>query len=201
MNEPRDSRTVGIVLGAGRSRRMGRPKLLLPWESGTIIGSLIDAFEAGGVESITVVVAEEEDALSHWIRNRGLGLTVNPDPSRGMLSSLWQALDFLGGASHLRKEGVALLISPADYPLVRRSTVKALLAKGTVDQLRIPTYLGRRGHPLWIPPSALPEIPQLPLNQGLKALRNRVKYTEVPVDDPGILQDIDTPQDYEDNFR
>lgn len=201
MNQPQVSRTVGIILAAGRSRRMGKPKLLLPWASGTIIGSLVQTFQQGGVDSMTVVVAEEQEGLGRWVLDRELGLAVNPDPTRGMLSSLWQALEFLGGANHLREEGVALLVSPGDYPLIQKNTVKALLEKGSGDLLRIPTHRGQRGHPLWIPPSALPDIPRLPLQRGLKALRNRVPYTEVPVDDPGILIDIDTPQDYEENFR
>ena len=194
-------KTQGILLGAGRSRRMGRPKLLLPWGSGTMIGSIVQAMEGGGVDSITVVVAEDRGNLSCWVRDRGLGLTVNSDPSRGMLSSLWVALDFLGGADRLKEAGVSLLVSPADCPMIQSSTVKTLLANGDLNKMLIPRYQGQRGHPLWIPPSALPEIPQLPLHRGLKALRDRVEYLEIPVDDPGILQDIDTPQDYEANFR
>ena len=206
---------TAIVPAAGRSRRMGRPKLLLPLGGGTVLGATLAALAAGGAGRLVVVRRPDDRALADWLggeaageigRRAGLAVdavppllaAVNPSPERGMLSSILAGLDSLGASAG---EG-ALLVCPGDLPALSAGTVAAVLAalerSGTA--LPVPVHGGRRGHPLAIAPRRVPEIPTLDLDVGLRQLLDRHpdEILEVPVDDPGCVRDVDTPEDYED---
>jgi len=219
---------VAIVPAAGRSERMGRPKLLLPAGGGeTVVGATIRPLVEGGVERVCVVVGpvvgpgagpgrEDRDAerLRDWALGRGFTVAVNPDPERGMLSSILEGLSALGGAERLAAAGQVLLVTPADLPGLRPSTVRAVLralrmGAATSTALAVPVVvLGgppgrhlRRGHPLAIAPRLLREVAELDLDVphgGLRQILDRHpdEILEVPVDDPGCIHDIDTPEDY-----
>jgi CTP:molybdopterin cytidylyltransferase MocA len=120
---------------------------------------------------------------------------LNPDPERGMLSSIQVGLAALGGAPALRDD--RLLVSPADLPLLAAATVAALLR--TAAPLVVPTYRGRRGHPLLLSGELVAEIEQLDPAVGLRQLleRRRCDVRELPVEDPGVLLDVDTPEAYD----
>ena len=214
-----------VVPAAGASRRMGRPKLLLPWSEGgtgegdtgegdtggadTVLGSLLAALRAGGAGRVALVLAPTEassrgraaEELAAWAADfPDVTLAENPAPERGMLSSILAGLDALGGAGALAASATPLLVTPADLPALRASTVASVasaLANGA--PLAVPTHRGRRGHPLGIAPALLPEIPRLDLDQGLRQLleRHPGELVEVPVDDPGAVRDVDTPRQYE----
>lgn len=202
---------TAIVPAAGRSRRMGRPKLLLPLPGGgTVVGGTVAALVEGGVARVCLVVGPSEgpdaaarDArrLRRWAEAEGLGVAVNPEPERGMLSSILAGLDAVGGAQELAASGETVLVTPADLPYLRPSTVRAVLAARDREgaELAVPIDRGERGHPLAIAPRVLPEIPSLDLSVGLRQLLDRHPdgVLEVPVDDPGSVGDLDTPRDYE----
>ncbi len=196
---------------------MGRPKLLLPWGDagedagpggGTVLGSLLAALYAGGAGRVALVLAPVDDSprgraaaeLAAWAADLpGLTVADNPDPERGMLSSVRAGLEGLGGTSALAAAGTPLLITPGDLPALRAATVAAVvsaLAGGA--RLAVPAHRGRRGHPLGIAPDLLPEIDALALDRGLRQLleRHPGEIVEVPVDDPGAVRDVDTPQQY-----
>ena len=109
--------TVAVLPAAGASRRMGRPKLLLPLNGGPLIAGVVNALLGAGVEEIVLVTAPEDEDLRGWARRSGIESAVNPDPGRGMLSSIRQGIDALGGAAELSQRGVTLLVSPADQVL------------------------------------------------------------------------------------
>ncbi len=93
------------------------------------------------------------------------------------------------------------MVSPADLPHLRAESVAELLRRMTAPGafLSVPVYQGKRGHPLAIAPALIPEILLLDPEIGLKQLRDRheAELIEVPVDDPGVVSDVDTPADYE----
>ncbi|HSK81645.1 MAG TPA: nucleotidyltransferase family protein, partial [Thermoanaerobaculia bacterium] len=161
--------TVAILPGAGASRRMGRPKLLLPYRNSTLVGSVVEALRGGGVSTIVLVTSPGDEDLRAWARETGVMTAVNPDPGRGMLSSIREGLAALG------ETGEILLVSPADLPALRSETVAALLQKmeETGAPLAVPVYKGKRGHPLAIAPALIPEIDTLDPDVGLKQLRDR----------------------------
>jgi molybdenum cofactor cytidylyltransferase len=132
------------------------------------------------------------------VRRSGLILAINPDPERGMLSSILAGLAALGGTAGWREP---LLISPADLPALQAETIRATLAAlGAPDSaLAWPTYRGKNGHPLGIAPEAVAEIPTLDPAIGLKQLRERSagRTIEIGVDDAGAVSDVDTAEEYE----
>lgn len=187
-------RTVAVLPAAGASRRMGRPKLLLPFGESTLVGSVVAALRGGGVEEIVLVIAAGDEDLRAWAEETGVTVAVNPDPDRGMLSSIQEGVAALGGTD------VLLLVSPADLPNLHAETVALLIRrmKETGAPLGLPVHNGKRGHPLAIAPALIPEIGTLDLEIGLKQLRDRheAELLEVEVGDAGVVEDVDTPEDY-----
>jgi molybdenum cofactor cytidylyltransferase len=185
---------VALLPAAGASRRMGRPKLLLPFRGRPLIAAVVDALRAGGASTIVLVIAPEGEELRAWARQTGVDVAINPEPERGMLSSIQE------GLAALPRDQI-LLVSPADLPRLRADSVAGLLRRmaDAGAPLALPVYQGKRGHPLAIAPELIPEILTLDPAIGLKQLRDRhaAGLLEVLVDDPGVVQDVDTPEDYE----
>jgi len=193
-------RTVAVLPAAGASRRMGQPKLLLPMHGRPLVAGVVEALRDGGVQQIVVVTAPGDEELRAWARANGLTIAVNPDPGRGMLSSIREGIAALGGSAELARRGATLLVSPADLPNLRAATVAALRREMAASgaPIALPVYRGRRGHPLAIAPALIPEIETLDPAIGLKQLRDRheAELLEVKVEDAGVIQDVDTPEDY-----
>jgi molybdenum cofactor cytidylyltransferase len=196
--------TLAVVPAAGSSRRMGRPKLLLPYSgtagTSTIVESLVAALRAGGASPVVMVTSPGDEDLQRIMEGAGCLVAVNPDPERGMLSSIREGIAALGGARALAERGEVLLVAPADLPALRPATVAELLWRRAAAEalLAVPTFQGKRGHPLAIAPALLPEIETLDLAVGLKELleRHAAAVLEVPVNDSGAVRDVDTPEDY-----
>ena len=188
--------TLAILPAAGASRRMGRPKLLLPVNGRPMVAGVVEALRGGGVREIVLVTAPDDEALQSWARQNGVTVAINPNPDRGMLSTIQEGIAALGGS-----EGEILLVSPADLPNLQSETVSNLLRKmiETGAPLAVPTFHGKRGHPLAIASRLIPEIDTLDPNVGLKQLRDRheAELLEIEVEDAGVVQDVDTPEDYE----
>lgn len=193
--------TLALIPAAGASRRMGRPKLLLPFGTSTILGSLASALRAGGASPVVIVAAPDDAELQEWARGFGAVVAINPDPDRGMLSSIREGIAALGGTARLAQRREVVLVAPGDLPALRPATVAELLWRRAAAgaPLAVPAFQGKRGHPLAIAPDLLPEIETLDLSVGLKELleRHAAAVLEVPVDDPGAVRDVDTPEDYE----
>ena len=192
---------VAILPCAGSSWRMGRPKLLLPFRGETVLGSLISALRDGGITELVVVVHHADHDLLDWCSRRGIDSTVNPNPQRGMLSSIWEGLSFFGGAEEFKRRGEDLLVCPGDHPDIRPSSVRRLLARlqAMGAGLVVPTSHGKRGHPILVSTDLVHHIEQLAPDRGLKALLERYPHRvfEGEVDDTATVRDIDTPADYE----
>lgn len=193
--------TVAVLPAAGASRRMGRPKLLLPFQGGTVVGAVVESLRQAGVSPIALVTAPGDEELRTWARAAGLVVAVNPAPERGMLSTIREGIAALGGSAELARRGEVLLVSPADLPGLRPAVVRELLRRRAEAGalLAVPVHRGRRGHPLAIAPALLPAIDTLDLDVGLRQLldRHAAAVLEVETDDPGVVEDVDTPEDYE----
>ena len=178
---------------------MGRPKLLLPFGDTTVAGALIESLRNAGVERIVVVLAPGDAALRSWLAgSTGIEIAENPRPERGMLSSVLCGVEALGGAASLTASREPLLVTPADLPTIQPSTIGRLLAvlgEGGAA-LAVPTYRGRRGHPLAIAARLVTEIAALDPAVGLRQLLARHPVVELAVEDPGVVADVDTPADY-----
>ena len=185
----------GVVLAAGASSRMGRPKALLPTgESGLpFVRVICDALTAAGVSPLVVVTrAELAGPIAAVLP--GIALVVNPDPDRGQLSSLLLGLDALGTHD-------AVLVTLVDLPRFRPGTVAALLGawRRTHAPLVRPVHDGRHGHPAIFGATLLHALRSADVSLGAKPVIQRfaAEAIGVPVDDPGTVDDIDTPEAYE----
>lgn len=181
---------------------MGRPKLLLPYGGGTVLGALVGTLSTARIEPIVVVAAAGDVELRAWCETAAaVTAAINPRPERGMLSSILEGLEALGGAEALARRGQPLLVTPGDLPALRPATVTELLRRreAAAASLAVPVYNGRRGHPLAIAPALIPEIPHLDPARGLHQLLDLhpQDILRVEVDDPGCVADLDIPDDYE----
>jgi molybdenum cofactor cytidylyltransferase len=184
---------AAIVLAAGMSTRMGQPKQLLPLGSGTVVREAAAAL-VGQVDRVVVVVGHRADEVVAALSGCPVEWVVNPDYQAGMLSSVQCGIRASSGAS-------AFLICLGDQPGVSSRTVAALVAaaRAAGRGIALPVYEGRRGHPVLISAGYAAEILALGAGQGLNAVtRAHADDTlEVAVRDPEVVQDLDTPADYQ----
>jgi molybdenum cofactor cytidylyltransferase len=185
----------GILLAAGESRRMGSPKALLRYQGKTFVERICSAFLSAGVDELIVVLGARAHELRRAIpAHPRLRTVVNPRYFQGQLSSL------MTGIGALSPESEAVVVNLVDHPLIAAATIKALVASFRADPLPIliAAYNGKRGHPVLFSRQVYGEILAAPLDQGAKVVvrKDPSRVRELSLDDPGILADIDTPEDY-----
>ncbi len=191
--------SVAVIPAAGRSTRMGRSKAELPYRGATVIEATLRALGRGGVDQACVVLAPGSTLRDTLPGDGFIRTRENPEPERGMLSSVVEGLLELGGARSLAQRGAVLVVCPVDFPALRGSTVAAVIqAIENGAELAVPVHAGRRGHPLAICPRLIPAIPELDLEVGLRQLldHHAAAVVEVAVEDPGIHLNVNTPEDY-----
>lgn len=184
-----------VVLSAGASRRMGQPKALLALPSGqTFLSRILSVAAAAGVTETLVVLGPPHGETIGAALPAGARSVWNATPERGMLSSVQAGLRAVSG------DAGGALLWPVDVPFVQEETVRRVLAAGILaaPQERksiIPTQDGRGGHPIWVPRELFQEVMTLPEDIGLRALQQRhpERALRLPVADPFVLRDIDTP--------
>jgi molybdenum cofactor cytidylyltransferase len=186
----------GILLAAGESRRMGSPKALLQYQGQTFIERICTAFLAAGVDELVVVLGARAEELHRALPvHPALRAVVNPRYFQGQLSSL------MTGIGALSSQSKAAVVNLVDHPLVSAATITALMSsfRESPAPILIASYNGKRGHPVLFSSQVYGEILAAPLDQGAKVVvrKDPSRVREVQLDDPGILADIDTPEDYQ----
>jgi len=192
---------VAIILAAGDSTRMGRPKALLPDPEGRpFVARLVRTFAAAGVHDIVVVTGSLHEAIADAIAVDqppvAPNLVNNPQPALGQVSSLWMGLDAVA------RPGIeGALVTLVDIPLVLASTVRRVIDAWTQNRAPIvrPAVGDRHGHPVLFDRSIFDALRHAPLTEGARAVvhANADRIVNVQVDDQGCLLDIDTPSDYD----
>jgi molybdenum cofactor cytidylyltransferase len=192
-------RRVGaIVLAGGLSRRMGEPKVLLPWAEGrSILAHILEQIRLAKVDEITVVTGHHADQVAAVAAGCGAAAVHNPDYATGeMLSSLKAGLRAQPASI------AAALIVLGDQPRVQPRVIGKLLAayfEGR-GEIVVPSYQMRRGHPILVDRRYWQEILALPPEGAprdvINAYADRIAYVEVDTD--SLLRDVDTPDDYRD---
>ena len=189
---------AGILLAAGQSQRMGRPKLVLPWRDGRpIIAHMVDLFKQSQVDPIIVVTGADREQIEACLVDLPAILAHNRDhASQGMIASVRVGLYALQESTC-----EAALVMPADLPSLQPRTLQALIEAYQQNEFPIvaPSFERRRGHPVLLSRFEWNAIMELPEDHSLRDFLNSRTDAigHVVVDDPGILHDLDTPEDYE----
>jgi molybdenum cofactor cytidylyltransferase len=186
-----------VILAAGRSRRMGRPKLLLPWGDSSVLGHLVAQWQGLGALEVSVVCALDDTGLAAELDRVGFPAEqriFNPAPDRGMFSSIQCAALWPGWRDALTHWTLVL----GDQPHLRERTLRRVLEfsaahAGAVCQ---PAQGGHRRHPVVLPKEVFKQLASstaTDLKEFLKPLATAV----CELDDDGLGLDIDRPEDYE----
>jgi molybdenum cofactor cytidylyltransferase len=183
-----------LVLAAGQSRRMGEQKLLLPIAGRPMITAVVDQLLLCPVTPVLVVVGPDSERIRRALAGRRVQFVVNDRPDSEMLHSV------RCGLQAVAREACGVLIALGDQPAITREIVVALInAFHTLERgIVVPTYQGRRGHPLLLAARYFPEVLTQHDQVGLRGLlaTHTHDVSEIEIDAPAILQDIDTPADY-----
>jgi molybdenum cofactor cytidylyltransferase len=188
-----------IVLAAGKSSRMGRPKGTLPLDGGdTFVTRIVRTFAAAAIEDVVIVVGHDADAIVEAFSRTDLSATFveNPDYEQGQLSSL------LAGLRVVDRPGVvATLVTLVDVPLVAAATVRAVVGRYLATHAPIvrPVRGGDHGHPVLIDRSLFDPLRHADPRLGAKEIvrAHASSIGDVEVNDDGAFTDIDTPVEYE----
>jgi molybdenum cofactor cytidylyltransferase len=189
----------GIILAAGQSSRMGRPKAgLLVAEGGpTFAAAIVGTLQAAGLADVIVVAGAHPSEVAESVRGlAGVQVVQNPQWAAGQLSSLLAGLDAVE-----TPDLEAVLVTLVDIPLVRRATVEALLAAWRESRAPIvrPAIGARHGHPVIFDRVTFDDLRAAPATVGAKAVIAvwQARMFNLPCDDAGALLDVDTPQEYD----
>jgi Uncharacterized MobA-related protein len=186
-----------IILAAGRSSRMGQPKLLLPWGKTSILGHLIQQWQDLGAEQISVVCCQDNVRLDAELDRLNFALSsriVNPNPQRGMFSSIQCAAEWSGWEPDLTHWAIVL----GDQPHLSVETLRTIMnfSAANSDKVCQPRKDGHRYHPVVLPRKAFEQI-RRSLATNLKEFLASCEGAYCETKDAGLELDIDRPEDYD----
>jgi molybdenum cofactor cytidylyltransferase len=183
-----------ILLGAGESKRMGCDKLSLPWGRRTILDHCLQTLLRSKVKEVIVVVNERTERIIRHRSEKKVKVVMNPDYQRGMSCSIRY------GIKNLSPESDGMLIALGDQPLLKAQTINVLLEafEREDSKIIIPSFKGRKGHPVIFPRTYKEKLLRLRGDEGGKSIimKHPEKVCIVPVKSPGVIRDIDTWEDY-----
>lgn len=184
----------GMILAAGESKRMGKPKLLLPFGEKTIIERVIDSVIQSKLDDVLVVLGAHREKIEKKIKDFSIKIVVNPNFKNDMLSSVQC------GFRALPEDVEASLVILGDQPEISIALINKIVEayKKSKKGIVLPVYRKNRGHPVLIDMKYQGEIEDLNPDLGLRNLvyKHAEDILEVEVKTPSILQDIDTIEDY-----
>jgi molybdenum cofactor cytidylyltransferase len=191
---------AAVIPAAGLSVRMGRPKLILPVGGVLLIARVVAAFRAGGARRVIVVTAPTEtpgaSEIAGAARAEGAEVIVAASPPADMRASVELGLGSLARGP----VPTAVLLAPGDSPGLHPDLVARVIQKAVESPGRIvvPRHGGRSGHPILLPWGLAKAIPRLPVGVGVNAMLagHSALIEAFEADDPGILADLDTLEDY-----
>ena len=187
----------GVILAAGESSRMGRDKALLPWQSGTFLSCAIEALRPH-VDMVLVVAGKNAPNLTPIVDAAGAFVVVNRHSELGQFSSLR-----VGVQEVLNRGRDAAIITLVDRPPARPETIAALRQRFIETDLGIwavvPRYSGSHGHPLVVGREMITAFLDAPPTSTAREVEhaNQQHIDYYSVDDPLVVANVDTPQDYE----
>ncbi len=183
---------AAIILSAGASSRMGRPKALLPYREGTFLEHLIQVTRHPRVEFTRVVLGAGAQEISEIAKLDRSMVVLNSGWEQGQLSSISEGIRSLEG---LDTDGI--ILCPVDHPLVSAVLVGDLIGQFYSEgkAIVLPTYKGRRGHPVIFSSALYGELLAAPMDKGARAVvwAHAADVLEVPTDEEGVVLNINDP--------
>ena len=189
---------AGVILAAGRSARMGTPKALLDFRGAPFIARILEAMEALDLKTRLVVLGPDAPRIRPAIAAHDCIIVENPDVDAGPISSLRCALAAVKAVSP-----GGIIVWPVDLPHVRITTVERLMEtwRLTSAPVVVPSFAERRGHPVIWDSRLLPELETsaAAARDGARAVlhAHEAEVASVAVDDPAVIDRVNTPEDYE----
>ncbi len=186
---------AAIILAAGESKRMGQPKMLLPWGSQTVIEKVISTFLEAGIDEILIVTGGAREQVERVVEQYPVRKVYNDAYAAGEMLSSLQC-----GLRELSEDARGTLIGLGDQPHVQKETIQILCDEFRVSKagLIVPSFQMRRGHPWLVGRPFWDEIlalkPPATLRDFLTRYASEICY--ISLDLPTVLADLDTPEDY-----
>jgi molybdenum cofactor cytidylyltransferase len=190
-----------LIPAAGKSTRMGRPKLLLTLGDRTVLERTIGVLRAAGIDHILVVVGPDHPDLVALAQRSGVHALLLESETPEMRATVEKGLAWLETNLHPSADDHWLLV-PADHPTMDKNVVKELAMASTAPNastIFVPTFEGKRGHPALISWKHVAGIRAVDAERGINSYlrEHNDEVQEVPVGSQEILRDLDTPEDYE----
>jgi molybdenum cofactor cytidylyltransferase len=199
------ARIAAAVLAAGESTRMREDKALLRYRGRTFLETIVGKLHNAGIARVIVVLGHHADRIQQSVQLDGVEVVFNPDYRRGQTCSMQAALRALAAAEKgddsRRVSPQAMVLALVDHPAFESATIRELIStfESTRAAAVIPTYHGRRGHPVLIGDVLFAPLLALGPDEGantvIRALSERTQLVEVA--DAGILVDVDDPAGYQ----
>ncbi|HHW06031.1 MAG TPA: nucleotidyltransferase family protein [Clostridia bacterium] len=184
-----------LILAAGRGERMGRLKQLLPWGRNVLLGQTISIYRQAGAGPVLVVVGHAKERIMAQLAGLDVIWVENKAYGQGMSSSL------KAGVQALPEEAEAVLLALGDMPLIKTETVRHItrVFYERRSSIIVPTFQGRSGHPVLMAKELFPRLLNVSADVGARQVirDNPHLVCYLPVEDPGILIDVDEPEAYE----
>ena len=195
MNTRKKAFVSAILLAAGESKRMGKPKLLLPFGGGTVLGSTLDRLLASSADEIIVVLGAHSDKTRQIISGKPVKSAVNPNYKQGMSTSLITGLKLADSRAQ------RIMVALSDQPLIDTETYDLLIKQSleTDKGITIPVHNGKRGNPIVLSSAYREELMQQKGDIGGRELLqlHPEDVLEVPVDCEGIYINLNTTKEYD----
>jgi CTP:molybdopterin cytidylyltransferase MocA len=183
---------AAVILSAGASSRMGRPKALLPYREGTFLEHLIQVTRHPRIGATRVVVGAGGEEICRVAKLDASVTVLNPNWEHGQLSSICAGLRSL---SECQTDGI--ILCPVDHPLISGRLVSDLVESFYTNQKAIvlPTYKGRRGHPVIFSSALYGELLMAPPDKGARAVvwAHAADVLEVSTEEEGVALNINDP--------
>jgi molybdenum cofactor cytidylyltransferase len=194
-----------LIPAAGRSRRMGSPKLLLDVNGKTVIARVLAALDEAGLSNRLVVLHPQDELLRREVEQHGGRALLPATPPPEMRYSIQFGLQTVAQEIRARREcadpNQPWFLVPADHPVIDPQTVTILLeaAAKSPGRIVVPTHGGRRGHPTVFAWKHALQIDQIPAGSGFNWILDQESsdIVEIEFANPNVLLDLDTPEDYE----
>jgi molybdenum cofactor cytidylyltransferase len=190
---------VAVVLSAGESSRMGRPKALLPIQGIRFIERIVTTLTSTRVGKILVVLGHNAEEMRQKVADLPVELVINPDYRQGQLSSLLAAIRAIESSRDAQSVD-GILVHLVDHPFIGAELVNLMIDRfyETRQLIVLPRYRDRRGHPVLFSKMLFAELLGTPVDQGAKGVVHAhwQETLEIVTEDEGVTIDIDTPEEY-----